>query len=125
MIDPATMSDSVLSARLADEQRRAPEVRAAAEHANRQLAENTAAIKALTAEAAFRATLKELRRKSSAARVEVLRALATTEKFLDVDGPTTWLLSRRLTRQHRSGIGSRSYALTDLGRRALTLLESA
>lgn len=128
MTDPSTMTDAALAARLADAQRLAPELKAAAEYANRQLAENTAAIKALTAEVEFRLALKELRRKSRAARVEVLRALSVAEKPIYVAGPTEWLEGHNLIRGRKVGYSRREdyhHSITDLGRRALTALESA
>lgn len=128
MTDPSTMTDADLAALLAIEQRRAPEVKAAAERAAAELADNTAAIKALTAEAEFRLALKELRRKSRAARVEVLRALSTAEKPIYVAGPTDWLEGHGLIRGRKVGYSRREdyhHSITALGRRALAALESA
>lgn len=79
----------------------------------------------LAAEAEFLAAVKELRRKSSAARLAVLRYLATRETPIDISGPTEWLTRRKLIRSHPAGLNSRRYTITDLGRRALTALETA
>lgn len=125
MTDPTTMSDAALSARLADEQRLAPDLKEAAERAKAELSENTAAIKALTAETEFRASLKELRRKSSAARVEVLRTLAAAEKPISVNGPTDWLVGHNLIDWRPASYTGRLHFITDTGRRALAALESA
>ena len=125
MTAPSTMTDAALSARLADAQRLAPELKAAAEYANRQLAENTDEIKALTAEAEFRLALKELRRKSRAARVEVLRTLAAAEKPISVNGPTDWLVGHNLIDWCPASYTGRLHFITATGRRALTALETA